>query len=141
MRRRLEKQLIDEDQSISSRNGLSSISVNQGTSKFGYADDSGGSHMLKPLIASRNQSQPTIRSHSTEQMNTPGRVIRAHQDKRREHVEQSRAFSELVRQAYKPKISKRKVKEMEELKARTNANKPKLGNATSGSKSPSPNRR
>ena len=77
-------------------------------------------------MVSRNQSQPSIRSHSTEQLNTPGRVIRAHHDKRREQVEQSRAFSELVRQAYKPKVSKRKVQEMEELKARTNANRPRL---------------
>ena len=77
VRRRLEKQLIDEDQSISSRNGVSSISVaNQGTSNFG--------NPARGIMVSRNQSQPSIRSHSTEQLNTPGRVIRAHHDKRRE---------------------------------------------------------
>ena len=56
--------------------------------------------------------------------NTPAKLLHAQNHKRKEQVEQSRAFSELVRIAYKPKVSKRKIKEMAELKAKTTANKP-----------------
>ena len=38
---------------------------------------------------------------------------------------QEKEFSEMVREAYKPRISRRKVEEMQELVAKTTANKPK----------------
>ena len=43
-----------------------------------------------------------------------------------------KSYSEAVRQAYKPKVSKKKIKEMAELKAKVTANRPRqVGEASS----------
>ena len=57
---------------------------------------------------------------------TSGRAaLEAKQEQTKQSVEQVKAYSELIRNSYKPKVSKRKIKEMEALKAKTTANKPK----------------
>ena len=57
---------------------------------------------------------------------TSGRAaIEAKQEQKKQSVEQVKAYSELIRNSYKPKVSKRKVREMDALKLKTTANKPK----------------
>ena len=72
----------------------------------------------------RNSSVPEIKTRMIEQY-TIGRQHMAKQQQKLDQVEQSQRFSSLVRNLYKPKISSKKVKEMEQMIAKTTANKPK----------------
>lgn len=75
------------------------------------------------VILSRNQSQPQVKSRIIEE-SSPGRAYKAKVQQMKQSVDQVRAYSELIRQSYKPKISKKKIKELELQKAKINANKP-----------------
>ena len=52
---------------------------------------------------------------------------------------ETKAYSELIRQEYKPKVSKKKQKEMAALKAKTHENRRRVQEGQIVAKSPSPN--
>ena len=43
---------------------------------------------------------------------TPGRQFKAKELQMKQQVDTAKSYAELVRQAYKPKVSKKKIKEM-----------------------------
>ena len=68
---------------------------------------------------------PAITTIILENVSPGPTALKAKQEQMKKQVEEKKAFSELTRQMYKPKISKKKISQMAELKAKTTANKPK----------------
>ena len=80
---------------------------------------------MDSALMARNASVPEISTRRMIELYTPGSQIKAKKHMIQHQKGQEKEFSEMVREAYKPRISRRKVEEMQELVAKTTANKPK----------------